>query len=175
METPIWHRPRRERRHLYRSGSENQEREPLPAFNTSFLDLHLRQAGLYTAGPPLLCQKQSTIDKTMISDKITFSNIFCVRTSAIHGHGLFSKTRIRIDSYLGTYSGKKADDDGMHVLWAEQEDGSWEGRDGENVLRYLNHSRNPSCEFIGFDLYALRDIDVGQELTIDYGPGFDSE
>lgn len=111
----------------------------------------------------------------MISDKVRLSHIFSVRTSLIHGRGLFSKTHIRKDSYLGTYSGKKASHDGMHVLWAEQEDGGWEGRHGQNILRYLNHSRTPCCEFIGFDLFALRDIHPGEEVTIHYGPGFDSE
>jgi len=111
----------------------------------------------------------------MISEKVKFSSIFCVKVSTIHGRGLFSKTRIKKDSYLGTYSGKKAVNDGMHVLWAEQEDGNWEGRHGQNVLRFLNHSRDPCCEFVVFDLYALRDIHVGEELTIHYGPGFDSE
>jgi len=125
--------------------------------------------------PDISETKQAIIDNIMISDKVKFSNIFSVKSSTIHGRGLFSKTRIVKDSYLGTYSGKKAVNDGMHVLWAEQEDGSWEGRHGQNVLRYLNHSRNPSCEFIGFDLYALRDIHVGEELTIDYGAGFDCE
>jgi SET domain-containing protein len=109
----------------------------------------------------------------MLSETIKLTTILTVRTSTIHGCGLFSKTTLKKDSFLGTYFGEKVDDDSMHVLWAELEDGSWEGRDGKNILRYLNHSREPSCEFIGFDLYALRDIEAGEELTIHYGPGFD--
>jgi len=111
----------------------------------------------------------------MISEQIRLADIFSVKQSGIHGQGLFSKIRIKKACYLGTYSGKQAINDGMHVLWAELEDGEWEGRDGQNILRYLNHSRQPSCEFVGFDLYAVRDIGAGEELTIHYGPGFDSE
>ncbi len=114
-------------------------------------------------------------DNAMISDKVKLTNIFCVRESTIHGSGLFSKTRIRKENYLGTYSGRKAVNNGMHVLWTEQEDGSWKGRHGQNILRFLNHSHSPSCEFIGFDLYALRDIHAGEGVTIHYGPGFDCE
>jgi hypothetical protein len=43
------------------------------------------------------------------------------------------------------------------------------GRIGRNRLRFLNHAKDPNAEFDGFDLYALRAIAVGEELTIDYG------
>lgn len=92
-----------------------------------------------------------------------------VRRSYIHGRGLFTKEEISVESYLGTYMGRRAFENGSHVLWTETEDGREIGRHGQNNLRYLNHSTNPSCEFYGFDLYALRDIGEGEELTIDYG------
>ena len=111
----------------------------------------------------------------MITEQTRLSDIFKVATSGIHGQGLFAKTVIKKDSYLGTYSGKQAVNDAMHVLWAEDENGQWEGRHGQNILRYLNHNNQPSCEFVGFDLYALRDIDADEELSIHYGPGFDPE
>jgi SET domain-containing protein len=61
---------------------------------------------------------------------------------------------------------------GPHVLWVEEEDGCWLGRDGRNILRYLNHHEEPSAEFDGFELYALRDIPAGKEITIHYGEEF---
>lgn len=92
-----------------------------------------------------------------------------VNRSAIHGRGLYTKTRIEHKTFLGSYMGRRAFENGPHVLWTETNDGRAIGRHGQNNLRYLNHSKKPCCEFVGFDLYALRDITSGEELTIDYG------
>lgn len=95
-----------------------------------------------------------------------------VEDSHIHGLGLFARTEIEKGEYLGEYDGPHIENDAdndSHVLWAEMDDGRWIGRDGQNILRYLNHSTTPCCEFEGFELYAIRDIAPGEELTIDYG------
>lgn len=92
-----------------------------------------------------------------------------VRQSSIHGKGLFASADIEQHSYLGEYEGPVVDDNGMHVLWAEIDEGEWIGRDGRNQLRYLNHSAEPCCEFDGFELFAIRPIRAGEELTINYG------
>ena len=46
-----------------------------------------------------------------------------------------------------------------------------------NTARLINHSCNPNCEVSGTGLkvwvYAIRDIKKGEELTYDYGFGFD--
>ena len=39
----------------------------------------------------------------------------------------------------------------------------------QNLLRYLNHSADPHAEFVGFELFAVRDIRPDEEITIDYG------
>jgi len=92
-----------------------------------------------------------------------------VTRSTIHGRGLFTRTDIEEEEFLGTYMGRRAFENHSHVLWTETEDGREIGRHGQNNLRYLNHSTDPCCELYGFDLYALRDIVAGEELTIDYG------
>ena len=94
---------------------------------------------------------------------------FFVDESGIHGKGLFSQVEIENGAYLGRYNGPRVKENGMHVLWIEEEDGEWIGRDGKNALRYLNHDRNPCAEFDGFELYAAADIEPHQEITIDYG------
>jgi len=94
---------------------------------------------------------------------------FYTKQSGIHGKGLFARKRIKKGQYMGEYDGPGVVDNGMHVLWVEEEDEQWVGRDGKNLLRYLNHSSAPQAEFIGFELYALRDIHVDEEITIDYG------
>jgi SET domain-containing protein len=45
-----------------------------------------------------------------------------------------------------------------------------EGRRGLNLLRYLNHAERPNAEFDGFDLYALKNIRAGEEITFNYSP-----
>lgn len=93
-----------------------------------------------------------------------------IQTSPIHGLGLFARSPIALEEYIGTYEGRLTQDDGMHVLWIWNEDTEqWEGIEGENELRYLNHSPEPNAEWWGTDLYAIRNIEAGEEITFDYG------
>jgi len=94
---------------------------------------------------------------------------FFVDDSKIHGKGLFSHVKIKSGTYLGQYHGPKVKDNDMHVLWVEIDDGKWQGIDGKNMLRYLNHCKKPNAEFDGQDLYAINDIKPGEEITFDYG------
>ncbi len=88
--------------------------------------------------------------------------------STIHGTGLFAKTTLAPESYIGTYMGPQAKRDGTYVLWVYYDDGEVIGRSGRNLLRYLNHCESPNAEFDGFDLYALRTIHPDEEITINY-------
>lgn len=99
--------------------------------------------------------------------------LFFVDESSIHGKGLYAQKSIKNGTYLGSYDGPDTDINGTYVLWVEEEDDLWVGRDGKNLLRYLNHSEDPCAEFDGFDLYALRKILPKEELTIHYGEDFD--
>ncbi len=94
---------------------------------------------------------------------------FYTEKSAIHGKGLFARKHIKKGAYMGEYDGPAVKDNGMHVLWVEEDDDQWVGRDGKNLLRYLNHSQSPLAEFVGFELFALRDIQPDEEITINYG------
>ena len=95
--------------------------------------------------------------------------LYYVDESDIHGKGLFSRFEIERGKYLGRYHGPVAKENGMHVLWVEEDDGEWVGYDGENILRYLNHCVEPNAEFNGRDLYAICDIRPGEEITFNYG------
>ena len=97
--------------------------------------------------------------------------LFYAKDSGIHGTGLFSRKEIKKGDYLGEYDGPEVTDNGSHVLWIEDDcpEEQWIGRDGKNLLRYLNHSVKPHAEFIGFELFALCDIPADVEITIDYG------
>lgn len=107
--------------------------------------------------------------------KVKYADLFYVDSSGIHGRGVFAKRPLKQGSYLGTYAGPVRtcfETAGPYVLWVAQDDGNWLGRDGRNVLRYLNHHHDPNCQFDGFDLYALCHIPTHAELTIHYGEEF---
>ncbi len=89
--------------------------------------------------------------------------------SAIHGTGAFARDDIAEGTHIGEYTGAPSDADDTHVLWVEGDDGDFHGIDGDGVLRWLNHSSAPNVEFDGPQLYALRDIAAGEELTFHYG------
>lgn len=93
-----------------------------------------------------------------------------VDESPIHGRGLFARRRIEVDEYIGTYEGAATLDDGMHVLWLWNEERErWEGIDGVNEMRFLNHDADPNADWWGDDLYAIRTIEADEEITFDYG------
>lgn len=92
-----------------------------------------------------------------------------VGLSPIHGKGLFASLKLSSGELIGTYDGEPVSEDGMHVLWVEDDDGQWIAFEGRNDLRYLNHSDEPNAEMDGLHCYAMRDIMSGEEITIDYG------
>lgn len=95
--------------------------------------------------------------------------------SDIHGFGLFAKISFTAGEFIGTYQGPEAKRDGTYVLWvyAEGEDQPPMGRSGRNLLRWLNHRDQGNAEFDGFDLYAMKAIEPGDEITFNY-EGVDS-
>ncbi len=93
-----------------------------------------------------------------------------VDTSPIHGRGLFARRAIEVDEYIGSYRGRRTQKNGMHVLWIwNEERDRWEGIDGANEMRFLNHAAEPNADWWGTDLYAIRPIAEGEEITFDYG------
>lgn len=98
-----------------------------------------------------------------------------VKPSSIHGLGLFAEQTIEPDTLIGVYEGPRVappgDDDsiGDHVLWIEDDRGCVFGIDGHNELRYVNHSANANAAFYGVELWSLRRIEPGEEITHHYG------
>jgi SET domain-containing protein len=95
-----------------------------------------------------------------------------VADSPIHGRGCFARRPILMGEWIGAYEGDHTMDDDTYVLWVDDGDDEteeWRGVDGKNDLRYMNHSSRANTEFVGVDLFALRDIDPGEELTFHYG------
>ena len=104
-----------------------------------------------------------------ITDNEVLLEWLYVDESLIHGTGVFARVTLEEGEYLGTYDGPHAVENDTYVLWHCDENGDWVGRDGKNILRYLNHSRDPNAICDGYDVYALREIAPHEEITIDYG------
>jgi SET domain-containing protein len=110
---------------------------------------------------------------------------FTVRRSPVHGRGVFAATAIAAGETILEYKGKliawkeaqrryerSAAEDG-HTFFFDLDDGRViDGAQGGNSARWVNHSCEPNCETEqqGHRVFfhALRDIEPGQELFIDY-------
>ncbi len=92
-----------------------------------------------------------------------------VRRSPIHGRGLFAAQRIRKGTLIGRYAGPRTRRIGAYALWFTDEEGNVYGISGRNVLRFVNHSRTPNAVFYDEELFALRPIAPGEEITHHYG------
>ena len=118
-----------------------------------------------------------------------------VRTSDIHGTGVYASKPIpsgkRVIEYLGekidkdeserraTAQMERAEKTGDAAVYIFTLNKKWDidGNVPWNTARLLNHSCAPNCEAWIEEkqifLYSLRDIEKGEELTFDYG--FDIE
>lgn len=111
---------------------------------------------------------------------------YVVKGSKIHGRGVFATRRIEAGTKITEYKGKRITSDQaaeqhalkeencFHTFFFSLEDGRViDGADGGNSSRWINHACEPNCEATETDgrvfLYALRDIEPGEELGYDYG------
>jgi SET domain-containing protein len=108
-----------------------------------------------------------------------------VHSSPVHGRGVFALTPITAGEVLFEYKGallswkeaqrrykRSAAEDG-HTFFFDLGDGRViDGGHGGNSARWVNHSCAPNCETeqkgSRVYFYALRDINPGEELFIDY-------
>jgi SET domain-containing protein len=101
-----------------------------------------------------------------MSDSIVY-----VDDSSIHGKGLFAKTFIPSGTVIGVVQGLPAKTDGDHVLWISETNGIHVLCD----LRYINHSDTPNAAYYdNLEVCAMRDIAPGEEITHDYGAGWEA-
>ena len=95
-----------------------------------------------------------------------------VNDSSFHGQGVFARASFKRGDYIAAARGTRTETDGRPVLWVLEGGGSYRGVEVANQLRYLNHSSEPNAEFEGAELYAIRAINRGEEITFDYGHEF---
>ena len=120
------------------------------------------------------------------------------KRSSLHGSGLFAATNIKnkeqVIQYIGDKVTKKEGDKRADIQLQKAEKNKKTGMvyvfelnkkydiDGgvlRNHARFINHSCDPNCEVEGKGLklwiFSLRNIKKGEELSYDYGFGFDED
>ena len=100
------------------------------------------------------------------------------------GHGLFATAPLKKGDFVLEYTGKRVATsraDAMSSRYLFEIDRKWtiDGASRSNIARYINHSCEPNCEGDIRNgrilIHAARDIDRGEELTIDYGEEYFDE
>ena len=110
-----------------------------------------------------------------------------VKTSRIHGRGVYAARRLKAGERIIEYKGeritwKEADrrpssdpDDPHHTFFFSLSDGKTviDANVGGNAARWINHCCDPNCETEESDdgrvyIQAMRDIRSGEELNYEY-------
>ena len=114
--------------------------------------------------------------------------LYKIKKSNIDNRGLYASKNIKSGTKIIEYKGKivtkkkveedsKFDNDKAIYLFNLNKKYDLDGDFRYNTARLINHSCNPNCEVSGVGLkiwvYAIRDIKKGEELSYDYGFGYD--
>ena len=103
-----------------------------------------------------------------------------VRKSSVHGRGVYAAQFIPEGTRIIEYTGERVsweaapdDVDDPHTFNFGLDNGDVINPEvGGNDARWINHSCDPNCETVEEDdrifIYALRDIQPGEELFYDY-------
>jgi uncharacterized protein len=116
--------------------------------------------------------------------------LYEIKKSTIDNKGLYAAKNIKAGRKVINYKGriitvketeknKKFDNDKAIYLFNLNKKYDLDGDFEYNTARLINHSCNPNCEVEGKGLklwiFALRDIKKGEELSYDYGFGYDKD
>ena len=116
--------------------------------------------------------------------------LYKIKKSKIDNRGLYAKRDIKDRTRIIEYKGKivtkkhvekntKFDNEKAIYLFNINKKYDLDGDFKYNTARLINHSCDPNCEVFGTGLkvwvYAIRDIKKGEELSYDYGFGFDKD
>ena len=116
--------------------------------------------------------------------------LYKIKKSNIDNRGVYAAQNIKAGKIIIHYKGKlitkketeknpKYDNDKAIYLFNLNSRYDLDGDFEYNDARLINHTCNPNCEVAGKGLklwiFALRDIKKGEELSYDYGFGFDED
>ena len=108
-----------------------------------------------------------------------------VRESSVHGRGVYAAQFISKGTRIIEYTGERVsweaapdDADDPHTFYFGLENGEVINPEIDgNDARWINHSCDPNCEAIEEDdhifIYAMRNIQPGEELFYDYAMEID--
>ncbi len=100
------------------------------------------------------------------------------------GLALFARRTFTEGEFVAEYTGRRiptVEADALSTRYLFEIDKDWtiDGSPRSNIARYMNHSCFPNCETDIVDgkilITALRDIEIGEELTFDYGEEYFDE
>ena len=108
-----------------------------------------------------------------------------VRTSDVHGRGVFALQPIREAELVGYYTGRKyaAEEVGSKIwdpsltyVFGLSDGGLIDANDGGNDTRFINHACEPNCiayevedkSGLAIEIRAMRAVGSGEELLLDY-------
>ena len=115
--------------------------------------------------------------------------LYKIRKSKIDKNGLYAKCNIKKGTRIIEYKGKlvtvkkseidpKFDNNKAIYLFGVNTRYDLDGDYRFNTARLINHSCEPNCEVFGEGLkiwvFAMKNINKGEELSYDYGFSFDS-
>jgi SET domain-containing protein len=116
--------------------------------------------------------------------------LYKIKKSNIDNRGVYAAKNIKAGKIIIYYKGKiitkketeknpKYDNDKAIYLFNLNSRYDLDGDFEYNDARLINHTCSPNCEVAGKGLklwiFALRDIKKGEELSYDYGFGFDED
>lgn len=105
-----------------------------------------------------------------------------VKSSAIHGNGIFTSVDIPSGTPILNISGevisgyecerREEEENNVYIFW--NGDDSFIDTSATNKIKYINHNCNYNCDVMESNgdqliLVATKEISSGEELTIDYG------
>ncbi|MEJ5262479.1 MAG: SET domain-containing protein-lysine N-methyltransferase [Ignavibacterium sp.] len=116
-----------------------------------------------------------------MSSNYLYENII-VKDSSLHGKGIFTQIPINKNQTILVIEGEEIDaaecirreneENNVYIFW--KDDNTYIDASSTEKIKYVNHSCEANC-YIDEDesgnliLVASRDIEHGEELTIDYG------
>ena len=116
--------------------------------------------------------------------------LYKIKKSKIDNRGLYASRDIKDRTKIVEYKGKivtkkeveknpKFDNEKAIYLFNINKKYDLDGDFKYNTARLINHSCDPNCEVSGKGLkvwvYAIKNIKKGEELTCDYGFGYDKD
>lgn len=109
-------------------------------------------------------------------------NYISVKNSELHGLGLFTDIHIKHDQQIIPIIGeeisedecvrREEEDNNVYIFW--KDDQTYIDTSQMSKIKFINHSCDYNCtieedDFGNLILFSVRDIQAGEELTIDYG------